>query len=578
MTEFIFGDSYELLEIPRRKKLRTALMITITFTLLYAAVVAAYFSAHYFGVAYFSASTEMGITLGVVSSLVLGALGVFYTIYSVMDHRSSEVSLLVEPVRSGLELQTNGYEADVSEENTKLIFQSGGHFWRVAQSSELPDNGALSGSHDAIVRFSMQSVVDQFGDYSQFVKTVSRADSVEITLPNDGASMPSLRLGLRITERADVLRFMASPTSLKSGFGNAFFTYYTHVCRNLLSISGRPLGLKPGVLSVDVTVFSLLSSDARLMLEDIVRHRAQFGEVLEFWSEHCSQDRGAEIRILQALFDLIGNGKLLSRFTRYTHSKSSANLGHFAVIYALLLSPDVEKSFLETADRGEVLHRQFLSFLSHGAEKKYVAACMDYGLGGILHEKFQDAGYAHSRCFRLLGLLTSPFTTQEQLRELYGTDLRTCMSLFYDIPALRGCFAYSYMAQIFTESTGSDLLDAVRANNTLRYDPICNDGGITKEASTMLFNMCRRLGFASVTPEALTVITSRAVSNLCNDVARHVCEGVVLHDYKCYAEMPAVCGRVAVTNQQCQSIFGTELVLGKDECMLQSAEVGIARM
>ncbi|MGN7678232.1 MAG: hypothetical protein ACTJLL_00525 [Anaplasma sp.] len=581
MTEFIFGDSCELLEIPRKKKLRFALMITITFTLLYAAVVLAYFSAHYFGVAYFSTSTEIRITLSVVSALVLGALGVFCAIYSIMNRRSSEISLVVEPVRSGLELEPNECEADVSEENTKLIFQSGGHFWHVAQSSELPDNnGALSDSHEAIVRFSMPSVVDQFGDYSQFMKIVSRANSVEINLPNDGVSMPSLRLGLHITDRADILRFMASPTALKSGFGSAFFTYYTHICRNLLIASGRPLGLKPGVLSVDVAVFSLLSSDARLMLEDIVKHRAQFGAVLEFWREHCSQDRGMEIKILQALFDLIGNGKLLQRFTNYTHTKNDANLGHFAVIYALLLSSDVEESFLKTADRGELLHRELQNFLCHGVAqtKKYVAACLDYGLGGILCEKFQDAQCAHSRCFRVLGLLTSSYTTEGQLRELYDTDLRTCMSWFHDIPALRGCHAYSYMAQIFTESTGLDLLDAARANNTLRYDSACNDGGITKEASTMLFNMCRRLGFTSVTSEALTVITSKAVSNLCDDVARHICEGVVLHDYECYAEIPAICGRVAVTNQQCQSIFGTELVLGEDECMLQGVEVGCSHV
>ncbi|ASI47671.1 hypothetical protein AOV_02190 [Anaplasma ovis str. Haibei] len=428
---------------------------------------------------------------------------------------------------------------------TKLTFMSQNYSWYVIKKGVFPHAVCMVPNDDttAAIRLSGGYITNRFGSHQQFKDVVKRAESVAIVFPKHKFAPPVLMFRFHIGTRADVLRVMSGCSALSSGFGSTFFANYVCIYKHLLLASSAEQADSRccKILTVSQDMRSLSHREIVNVLTDVAYNKGLFLTVSKFWdknSSHCGSD---EVKTLKDLLKLTASTRLhnkLGSIGENNHLKDNLNL--LALIYALL--PERSRCFVDGAVDGAILRGRLGDFLKKRPEIKYVAACMDYTIGGMLCERFQDAGYTHSRCFRIFGLLFHSSTTTQQMAKLYEDDLEICMAAFYDFPMLMHCAAYSFMARRFTGETGVDLQDAVRAHNTLRLDHE-RDGGVARRAASMLYHMCNALGFRFLTHDALSAVIATSVLRLYGDTLENARMGEVLREYNCQAEVPALYNR-----------------------------------
>ncbi|WP_041651488.1 hypothetical protein [Anaplasma centrale] len=425
---------------------------------------------------------------------------------------------------------------------TRLTFTSRRYSWHVVKKGIFPRATCIIPGDDmtAAIRLPRGYIKDRFGGYQQFKDVVKRAENVVIVFPKQKSASPVLMFGLRIGTRADILRVMSGCNALSSGFGSAFFANYVCIYKHLLFASSveQVDSCYHEALVVSREMRSLSHREIANVLTDVACNKELFLAVSKFWSKNSGGRGSDEVQTLKALLKLVESTKLRNRLGSIKESNPlKDNLSLLALVYALL--PEKSRCFVSGAVDGAVLRKRLSDFLKKCPEIRYVAACMDYTIGDILCERFQDAGYSHSRCFRVFGLLFHSSITVQQIAKLYEDDLEACMAAFYDFPILTRCGAYAFMARRFMEETGMDLGDAVHAHNVLRSDR-ASDGGVTKRASSMLYHMCDALGFQSLTYEALSTVIATSILRLYADTLESAHMGEVLYEYSCQAEIPAL--------------------------------------
>ncbi|KAA8474399.1 hypothetical protein F0Q53_02540 [Anaplasma marginale] len=425
---------------------------------------------------------------------------------------------------------------------TKLTFMSQRYSWYVVKKGVFPHAVCVAPNDDttAAIRLSGSYITNRFGSHQQFKDVVKRAESVAIVFPKQKSAPPVLIFRCHISTRADILRIMSGCSALSSGFGSTFFANYVCIYKHLLLASSveQVDSRCCKMLSVSREMQSLSHREVVNVLTDVAYNKGLFLTVSKFWDKNSGNCSADEVKMMSTLLTLATSTKLrtkLGLIGESNHLKDNLNL--LALAYALL--PEKSRCFVDGAVDGAILRGRLGDFLRKRPEIKYVAACMDYTIGGMLCQRFQDAGYTHSRCFRIFGLLFHSSTTTQQMAELYEGDLEVCMSAFYDFPMLMHCAAYSFMARRFTAETGMDLQDAIRAHNTLRIDHE-RDGGVTKRAASMLYHMCNALGFRFLTHDALSAVIATSVLRLYGDTLENARMGEVLREYNCQAEVPAL--------------------------------------
>ncbi|MCU7611645.1 hypothetical protein [Anaplasma capra] len=498
---------------------------------------------------------EIRTACSLVLSVILGLFMALFVVHRVVSSVGPTLLLRIDSPDDGLvslfrDVFSPEKWKDMLGSGAKLTFSSEDHSWYVVARGRFPKKVSLVRDNTTVaIRLPKGYVPHKFGSYQQLKNVMRRASNLVIAFPKQESLPPILFFELRISTRADILRVMSSFDALSSGPGSLFFIYYLRIYKSLLRIlyTGKSNENHDAARAMRGGGLAPIEPEIAHILADVEHNRGLFFYVLKFWSKNPGNYPNEEIQTLKALLKLIKDRALTARLHGRKIGDSTGKLGSFALIYALL--PEESRCCAGMAVDMEALRKQFRDFLRKRREIRYIAACMDRTIGSVLCERFQDAGYAYSWCFRIFGLLFHSSTTDDQMLELYQNNLIECMFAFHEFPMLKSCAAYSFMAKRFTEDTGMDLLDATHANNMLKSNR-AREGVVIKRASSMLYYMCDALGFRSITYEALSTVIAKSILRLYRDALGSLHMEKILCAYDCQIEIPAV------DNWRCVGITG----------------------